>query len=283
LAQTRSAASSKRLVAPAVAHDRRQLARRQPGAAVEAGIVGQHGAPPVDVGHQLRQVADQQGTLRRLAIASLELLRRRETDRLGHHVVAVQQRVVQQLAQRRALVDRDQDRVGRRHAALRRADHDVQRERQPAEQIAGVQPRVLDRELARLSPAAAVGDPPDHRPVLAVAELDPAGRQPIGQGRLEARLLERRQGHGHDRTAGAAPGDVHAIERDRQRADARVVGRLRGLVGRDLGRARQRRVVDQEAAMDLPDPGGRQMHGELEQIGHVQRRIAAALENEVAL
>ena len=154
--------------------------------------------------------------------------------------------------------------------------------RKLAEQVAGVQAGVLDRQLGELAAPAAIGDAPHHGSRVAALERDPARRQRLRRRRLEARLVQRRQRRGID-AAAAPPRQVNAVERDRKRADARIVGSLRRLARLDLGKARQRRIVDQEAAVDLADAAVLQAHREAQQIGQVEKRIAAAAQDQIAV
>ena len=246
-------------------------------------MIAERGTAPVDIGHQAGEAAEQQIARRAEAARDVaEPCRGRQPDRLGHHVVAVDQRVAQEVAQRHALMDGENIRPRRREAAQRRGERDALGARELPEDIAGVQPGVLDRQLRHLAAAAAVGDPPDHGALVVALELDPAGRQQPRRGAFERGLVEWRQRRGIDPTA-APPGDADAVERQRQGADARIVGGLRRLPRRDFGEARQDRVVDEKAAIDIVNAVALQAHRELQQIGHVQSRVAAASENQVAM
>ena len=158
-------------------------------------MVAEGGAAPVDLGHEAAEMLHQQGARglepgQRLVA---QALRRGEADHLGHHVVAVDQHVAQQVAHRRALVDGQEPRRGRRRAALRRVEQDALAARELAEDATGVQPGILDRQR-RHPAAAAIGDLPDHRLVADRLEADAAGRQQRGRRRDEAGLVQRRQG-----------------------------------------------------------------------------------------
>lgn len=237
-------------------------------------MVAEDRAPPVDVGHQPAEVVDDELARSAEVGGVAEPLRRRQADRLGHHVVAVEQHVAHQVAQGCALVDRQDAPVRRRRTPPGRAEHDALGERQPAEEVPGVQPRVLDRERGLLATTAAVGDPP-HLAAGAL-ELDPAGRQLRRRRRLEPGPGERRQGRGVE-VAAAPPRHVDPVEGEGEGADAGVVGRLRGLGRLDLGEPRQRGVVDQEVALDIADPGRLQPDREPQQVGDVEGGIARPL------
>ena len=166
---------------PAVARDRRELARGEPGGAVEPGQIAESGAAPVDLGHEPGQVAEQEIARHVQAGRGIaEALRGREPDQLGHHVVAVDQHVLHQVAQRHALMHRHDRCAGGRDAAQRRAKRDALRAGKLAEQIAGVQAGVLDRQLGQLAAPSAVGDAPHHGLLVAALERDPARRQRPG-------------------------------------------------------------------------------------------------------
>ena len=205
--------------------------------------------------------------------------RRGETDHLRHHVVAVDQHVAQQDAHRRALVEREEPRRGRRRAAQRRIEDDAVAARELTEHATGVQARVLDRQRGHPA-AAAIGDLPDHRLVAHDIEADAVGRQQRGRCRHEAGLVQRRQGD--RRGTAAVPRHADPVERDRERADARIVGGLGRLARVDLGQHREGGVVDQEAAVDAKDAEIAKLHRELEQIGEIEGRIARASEDQIA-
>ena len=172
--------------------------------------------------------------------------------------------------------------AGGRDAAQRRAKRDALRAGKLAEQIAGMQAGVLDRQLGQLAASSAVGDTPHHGSLVAALERDAAGRQRPRRRRLEASLVQWRQRRRID-AAAAPPRQVNAVESDRERADARIVGSLRRLGRLDLGKPRQRGIVDQEAAVDLADAAVLEAHRQAEQIGQVEKRIAAAAQDQIAV
>ena len=241
---------------PAVADDRGQLARGQPRPPVEAGAVGQDGAPPVDLGHQTGEVADQRARRGVGAIDPVEPLRGRR-GRSSRPSCCCCRAACRGPAG--ATARSRGPRSGSRRAAPRRARGGPSTMSSASASRRKTWPACSPGSLTGSSLACRRRPRSATRqttvPPRRLSSSTPPGGSCVGRGRLEARLVERRQGDGLDRVAVAAPGDAHAIERHRQRADAGIVGRLRRLVGRDLRPARQGRVVDQEAAVDLADAG----------------------------
>ncbi len=147
---------------------------------------------------------------------------------------------------------RDRPRRHRCHAPLRRRQLDPLGTRQPMEHLAGMQARIEDRPGLRRGPlgllalAAAITDLEDR-----VVQL---GERKLGRGR-----------------------------RDLESADALVVAGIGRLVGVDRGRPWKCGIVDQKAALDLGHAGRPQAHCQAQEIGQIERRIAAPLEHQIAL
>ncbi len=156
---------------------------------------------------------------------------------------------------------------------------------QRAEHIAGIAVGVADRQPAPAACAQCAGrDTPGIDAVAALIGVKRRGtaRHPHARhGDLGAAAVLR--GHAHlVARAAPLPVEIDPVEVEVETADRGVVAGIDGLCGIDPRDRRQRRTVDQEAAVDPADTGRRQGPGEPGQRTGVERRVAAALEDQIA-
>ena len=199
-----------------------------------------------------------------------QLAGRAEADQFGDEIVAVLEREGGDIHQPRPLVEGDRPGIGRGGAGLGFREREALHGRKLAEQPGGEARRLAHRQPGPARPPRRYAP---GRPVRRFQAVEQ--RLPLAGGGPQRREVAARQGEGRKSAARlCAPDQAPPVEGQRERRDARIVGRAAALPVVDLRRVREQAVIVVEAGPPDPRVGGGP--GKRHQVFHGQQRIAPA-------